>query len=97
MLITICGSWGRQVTKENLLDAINASLRDSRKCIANDRRTRKRKARTGRSGPSTSPSEVEKSHAALYQKALDSLSKDTAAIDYYVCSVCVIPPRAMPR
>ncbi len=31
--------------------------------------------------------EVEKVHAALYQKALDSLgrNKDT---DYYVCSVC---------
>lgn len=31
--------------------------------------------------------EVEKVHAALYQKALDSLGKG-AAPDYYVCQVC---------
>ncbi len=30
---------------------------------------------------------VEKVHAALYQKALDSLGKNTA-VDYYVCQVC---------
>ena len=31
--------------------------------------------------------EVEKVHAALYQKALDSLGKG-GDVDYYVCSVC---------
>ncbi len=31
--------------------------------------------------------EVEKIHAGLYQKALDSLGKN-ADVDYYVCSVC---------
>ena len=31
--------------------------------------------------------EVEKIHAALYQKALDNLGKN-ADVDYYVCSVC---------
>lgn len=31
--------------------------------------------------------EVEKVHAALYQKALDTLGKNTAT-DYYVCQVC---------
>jgi rubrerythrin len=31
--------------------------------------------------------EVEKVHAALYQKALDSLGK-SGDTDYYVCSVC---------
>jgi len=31
--------------------------------------------------------EVEKIHAALYQKALDSLGKN-AAVDYHVCQVC---------
>jgi rubrerythrin len=31
--------------------------------------------------------EVEKIHAALYQKALDTLGKN-ADVDYYVCSVC---------
>jgi rubrerythrin len=32
--------------------------------------------------------EVEKIHAALYQKAIDSLGKPAASVDYYVCSVC---------
>lgn len=31
--------------------------------------------------------EVEKVHAALYQKALDSLD-NASVVDYYVCSVC---------
>ena len=35
----------------------------------------------------TFANEVEKTHAALYQKALDSLDNPTAA-DYYVCKVC---------
>jgi rubrerythrin len=30
---------------------------------------------------------VEKVHAALYQKALESLGQNTV-MDYYVCSVC---------
>ncbi len=36
----------------------------------------------------TYANEVEKVHAALYQKALDSLGKPAAAVDYYVCTVC---------
>src|SRR5208337_4378509 len=32
--------------------------------------------------------EVEKVHAALYQKALENLAKGGVATDYYVCSVC---------
>ncbi|MEW5908895.1 MAG: rubrerythrin family protein [Thermodesulfobacteriota bacterium] len=32
--------------------------------------------------------EVEKIHAALYQKALDHLGKEDASVEYYVCSVC---------
>lgn len=35
----------------------------------------------------TYANEVEKIHAALYQKAIDSLSDQTKT-DYYVCSVC---------
>jgi rubrerythrin len=35
----------------------------------------------------TMANEVEKIHAALYQKVLDNLSKGPAR-DYYVCSVC---------
>jgi rubrerythrin len=35
----------------------------------------------------TYANEVEKTHAALYQKALDSLDNPTAT-DYYVCKVC---------
>ena len=31
--------------------------------------------------------EVEKIHAALYQKALDALD-NPQSVDYYVCSVC---------
>lgn len=36
----------------------------------------------------TYANEVEKVHAALYQKALDGLGKPAAAVDYYVCTVC---------
>ena len=36
----------------------------------------------------TYANEVEKVHAALYQKALDSLGTPAAAVDYYVCTVC---------
>ena len=36
----------------------------------------------------TYANEVEKVHAALYQKAIDNLSKPQADVDYYVCSVC---------
>jgi len=36
----------------------------------------------------TYANEVEKVHAALYQKAIDNLGKDAPAVDYYVCSVC---------
>jgi rubrerythrin len=32
--------------------------------------------------------EVEKVHAALYQKALDTLDIQAETYDYYVCSVC---------
>ncbi|MBI5581492.1 MAG: rubrerythrin family protein [Deltaproteobacteria bacterium] len=36
----------------------------------------------------TYANEVEKVHAALYQKAIDNLAKAAADVDYYVCSVC---------
>jgi rubrerythrin len=36
----------------------------------------------------TYANEVEKVHAALYQKAIDSLGKPQTDVDYYVCSVC---------
>jgi rubrerythrin len=36
----------------------------------------------------TYANEVEKIHAALYQKAIDSLGKPAADVDYWVCSVC---------
>jgi len=48
----------------------------------------------------TYANEVEKIHAALYQKALDNLA-NLPAVDYYVCSVCGYtcenePPDACP-
>jgi rubrerythrin len=36
----------------------------------------------------TYANEVEKVHAALYQKAIDNLGKSEAEVDYHVCSVC---------
>lgn len=36
----------------------------------------------------TFANEVEKVHAGLYQKMLDSLSKEGESFDYFVCSVC---------
>ena len=47
----------------------------------------------------TYANEVEKVHAALYQKALDSLEKPSAVESYYVCSVCGfdLRKRAAPR
>ncbi|MDD2321669.1 MAG: rubrerythrin family protein [Geobacteraceae bacterium] len=32
--------------------------------------------------------EVEKTHAALYKKALDAIGQEGAVFDYFVCSIC---------
>jgi rubrerythrin len=75
-------------TKENLLDAVNGESYEFQKMYPQMIIDAKAEGRDGALRSFNFANEVEKIHAALYQKVLDSLSKDTAATDYYVCSVC---------
>lgn len=78
---------GIKSTKDNLLAAISGETYEFQKMYpqmitdATDE-TAKNALRSF-----TLANEVEKIHAALYQKALDNLGKNVAA-DYYVCQVC---------
>ena len=74
-------------TKENLLDAVNGESYEFQKMYPQMIADAQAEGNTGALKSFNYANEVEKVHAALYQKALDSLAKggDT---DYYVCSVC---------
>lgn len=74
-------------TKENLLDAINGESHEFQHMYPQMIADAKAEGKDGALKSFNFANEVEKVHAALYQKVLDSLSKggDT---DYYVCSVC---------
>jgi rubrerythrin len=74
-------------TKENLLDAINGESHEFQHMYPQMIADAKTEGNNGALRSFNYANEVEKVHAALYRKALDSLGKggDT---DYYVCSVC---------
>jgi rubrerythrin len=74
-------------TKENLMAAINGESYEFQKMYPQMIADAKAEGQDYALRSFTMANEVEKIHAALYQKALDSLSKN-AAVDYYVCSVC---------
>ena len=74
-------------TKENLLDAINGESYEFQNMYPQMIADAQAEGKAGALRSFNYANEVEKVHAALYTKALDSLGKggDT---DYYVCSVC---------
>ena len=75
-------------TKENLLAAISGESYEFQKMYP--QMIADAKAEGGQDYALRSfnlANEVEKVHAALYQKALESLGKNSST-DYYVCSVC---------
>ncbi len=74
-------------TKENLQDAINGESYEFQKMYPQMIADAKAEGKDGALKSFNYANEVEKVHAALYQKALDSLGKN-ADTDYYVCSVC---------
>jgi len=74
-------------TKENLLDAINGESYEFQNMYPQMIADAKAEGRDGALKSFNYANEVEKVHAALYQKVLDSLGR-TVDTDYYVCSVC---------
>jgi rubrerythrin len=74
-------------TKENLLDAVNGESYEFQKMYPQMIADAKAEGRDGALKSFNYANEVEKVHAALYQKVLDSLGRNVDT-DYYVCSVC---------
>jgi rubrerythrin len=78
---------GIKSTKDNLLAAISGENYEYQKMYPQMIADATDEAAKNALRSFTLANEVEKVHAALYQKALDSLGQNTAT-DYYVCSVC---------
>jgi rubrerythrin len=74
-------------TKENLMDAVNGESYEFQKMYPQMIADAKAEGKDGALKSFNYANEVEKVHAALYKKVLDSLGKN-ADTDYYVCSVC---------
>ncbi len=78
---------GIKSTKDNLLAAISGENYEYQKMYPQMIADATDEAAKNALRSFTMANEVEKVHAALYQKALESLGKN-AVVDYYVCSVC---------
>ena len=74
-------------TKENLMDAINGESYEFQKMYPQMIVDAKAEGKDGALKSFNYANEVEKVHAALYKKVLDSLGRNVDT-DYYVCSVC---------
>jgi rubrerythrin len=74
-------------TRENLLEAINGESYEFQKMYPGMIVDARAEGNAGALRSFTYANDVEKIHAALYQKALDSLGRN-AETDYYVCQVC---------
>jgi rubrerythrin len=74
-------------TRENLMDAVNGESFEFQKMYPQMISDAKTEVRDGALRSFNFANEVEKVHAALYQKALDTLGRNMDT-DYYVCSVC---------
>jgi rubrerythrin len=74
-------------TKENLMDAINGESYEFQKMYPQMIVDAKAEGKDAALRSFNYANEVEKVHAALYQKVLDSLGRNVDT-DYYVCSVC---------
>jgi rubrerythrin len=74
-------------TKENLMDAVNGESYEFQKMYPQMIVDAKAEGKDGALKSFNYANEVEKVHAALYKKVLDSLGRNVDT-DYYVCSVC---------
>jgi rubrerythrin len=78
---------GIKSTKENLVDAINGESYEFQKMYPGMIEDAKRDGRDMALRSFTLANEVEKIHAALYQKALENLGRNQD-VEYHVCQVC---------
>jgi len=78
---------GIRSTKENLDDAIHGESYEFQKMYPGMIEDAKAEDNKGALRTFDYANQVEKIHAQLYQKALDTLGKNAEA-DYYVCQVC---------
>jgi len=78
---------GIKSTKENLQEAIGGETHEFKEMYPEMIEDAKDEDNKGALRSFTYANEVEKIHAALYQKALDSLGKEQE-VEYYVCQVC---------
>ncbi|MCL5421518.1 MAG: rubrerythrin family protein [Nitrospirae bacterium] len=78
---------GIKSTRENLKEAIHGESFEFQKMYPQMIEDANAEGNKGALRTFNYANEVEKVHAALYQKALDNLGKNVEA-DYYVCQVC---------
>ncbi len=78
---------GVRTTKENLMAAISGESYEFQKMYPQMIIDAKAEGKDYALRSFSLANEVEKVHAKLYQKALETLGKNSVA-DYYVCSVC---------
>ncbi len=81
------GMKGVKSTKENLLAAISGESYEFQKMYPQMITDAKAEGQDYALRSFSLANEVEKVHAALYKKALESLGQNIV-VDYYVCSVC---------
>ena len=74
-------------TRANLLDAINGETHEFMEMYPQMIADAEAEGKTAAVASFRHANEVEKLHAALYQKALDNLGKNADA-EYWVCGVC---------
>jgi rubrerythrin len=78
---------GIKTTKENLETALQGEVYEFQKMYPHMIEDAQAEGNKGALRTFTFANEVEKIHAALYQKAIDEFGKNTET-DYYVCDVC---------
>ena len=78
---------GIKTTKENLESAVQGEVYEFRKMYPYMIEDAQAEGNKGALRTLTFGNEVEKVHAALYQKAIDEFGKNSET-DYYVCDVC---------
>jgi rubrerythrin len=79
---------GINSTKENLQDAINGETHEFESMYPPMIEQAQKEGATEALRSFTFANKVEKTHADLYQKALDTLGQAGEQFDYYVCPIC---------
>ena len=79
---------GIRSTKENLMDAVSGETHEFKNMYPEMIEAAKAEGRTDAERTFSYANEVEKVHAQLYQKLLDSLGSAQESYPYYICPVC---------